>query len=295
MTTKRGNTESSTNYFRENGLPTRQQLRDLNASLQPGDVRRAVSAAAVGVAARQEPIDTVRRKVEYLRGFVLPERYESLTRRLDLRTRYMVMCLEDIYYPHNASAVIRSSEAFGIQELHAVEHTVRFAPNKHIVRGTDQWLDIRKWADTPSLVEHLRGRGYRIVATAPPRAESPSGGGPRGNFTPSDFDVEAGPFAVFMGTEKSGISPGLAAEADAIVSIPMAGFAESLNISVSAAIVAQRLAERVCEPERGIDWRLPAEDRDRLLYRWLCCSVRDWRRILERGGFSVSALWCEND
>lgn len=283
MTTKKGNTENSANYFRENGLPTKQQLRDLNASLQAGDVR---PATADGAAELREPIDAVRRKIEYLRGFVLPERYESLVRRLDLRTRYVVMCLEDIYYPHNASAVIRSSEAFGIQELHAVEHTVRFAPNKHIVRGTDQWLDIRKWTDTPSLTAHLRRRGYRIVATAPPRSELPADGR-RVNFTPSDFDVEAGPFAVFMGTEKSGISPGLAAEADAIVSIPMAGFAESLNISVSAAIVAQRLVERVRDPESGIDWRLEAEDRDRLLCRWLCRSVRDWRRILARGGFGA--------
>lgn len=279
------NTENKlTNYFRENGLPTKQQLRDLNASLQAGDVRPLLRAVP---GERSDPPELLRRKVEYLRGFVLPERYESLTRRLDLRTRYVVMCLEDIYYPHNASAVIRSSEAFGLQELHAVEHTVRFAPNKHIVRGTDQWLDIRKWADTPSLAAHLRSRGYRIVATAPPRAESPTDGGRRVNFTPSDFDVAAGPFAVFMGTEKSGISEWLAAEADAIVSIPMAGFAESLNISVSAAIVAQRLAERVRDPESGIAWQLSPDDRDRLLYRWLCHSVRDWRRILERGGFSA--------
>lgn len=231
--------------------------------------------------------DVVRRKIEYLRGFVLPERYESLNRRLDLRTRYMVMCLEDIYYPHNASAVIRSSEAFGLQEMHAVEHTVRFAPNKHIVRGTDQWLDIRKWSDTDSLVAHLRERGYRIVVTAPPRVEAPASGVRSVNFTPSDFDVAAGPFALFMGTEKSGISPELMETADAVISIPMAGFAESLNISVSAAIVAQRLTERIREPESGIDWQLEPDDRDRLLLRWLCNSVRDCRGILRRGGFSL--------
>lgn len=288
MTTKTGNTESNADYFRENGLPTKQQLRDLNASMQAGDVR---PAAAGGADRDPEPIDTVRRKVECLRGFVLPERYESLTRRLDRRTRYMVMCLEDIYYPHNASAVIRSAEAFGLQELHAVEHTVRFAPNKHIVRGTDQWLDIRKWNDTLSLVGHLRGRGYRIVATAPPRVEDPaSAGGRRVNFTPSDFEVAAGPFALFMGTEKSGISTELAAEADAVISIPMVGFAESLNISVSAAIAAQRLTERLRDPSesgRPIRWQLEPDDRERLLLRWLCNSVRDWRQILARGGFSV--------
>lgn len=274
------------NYFRENGIPTKQQLRDLNASLQRGDVRPVQRSAAGELSG--ELSDTpgmLQRKIEYLKGFVLPERYESLARRLNFRTRYMVMCLEDIYYPHNASAVIRSSEAFGLQEMHAVENTVRFAPNKHIVRGTDQWVDIRKWNDTPSLVAHLRARGYRIVVTAPPKEETP--GSRSMNFTPSDFDVAAGPFALFMGTEKTGISPELMAEADAVVSIPMVGFAESLNISVSAAIVAQRLTERLREPEAGIDWKLTPEDRDRLLCRWLCNSVRDYRRILERGGFSL--------
>lgn len=276
MTTKTGNTEN--NYFRENHIPTKQQLRDLNASLQPGDRRATLPQPQ----ASMEPLEQVRAKIAYLREFVLPERYASLENRLAWRTRYMVMCLEDIYYPHNASAVIRSSEAFGLQEIHAVEHTVRFAPNKHIVRGTDQWIDLRKWNDTPSLVAHLRKRGYRIVVTAPPRPDAPEQ-----NSTPSDFDLTAGPFALFMGTEKSGISPELMAAADTVISIPMVGFAESLNISVSAAIVAQRLTERLREPQSGIAWQLGAEDRDRLLLRWLCHSIRDWRGILRRSGFET--------
>lgn len=276
MTTKTENTEN--NYFLENNIPTKQQLRDLN-SLQPGDVRPAARHGSELLPER------LAERIGYLSGFVLPERLESLTRRLDHRTRYMVMCLEDIYYPHNASAVIRSSEAFGLQEMHAVEHTVRFAPSKHIVRGTDQWLDIRKWSDSPALAEHLHGRGYRIVVTAPPRAQAPDLQSV--NFTPSDFDIAAGPFAVFMGTEKTGISPWLAETADAVISIPMVGFAESLNISVSAAIVAQRLTERLRDPATGVTWQLATEDRERLLYRWLCNSVRDCRRILERGGFTL--------
>lgn len=282
MTTKTENTEN--NYFKENDIPTKQQLRDLNAGLQRGDIRPVLRSAP---GEETDAPEVLRLKNEYLREFILPERYESLTRRLDWRTRYMVMCLEDIYYPHNASAVIRSSEAFGLQDMHAVENTVRFAPNKHIVRGTDQWLDIRKWDDTPSLVAYLRERGYRIVVTAPPRAEEQ--GIQSVNFTPTDFDVAEGPFALFMGTEKTGISPWLMEEADAVISIPMVGFAESLNISVSAAIVAQRLTERLrdpSEPGGPIQWQLEPDDRERLLYRWLCHSVRDYRRILERGGFS---------
>lgn len=273
MTTKTENTGN--NYFTEHGILSRQQLRDLNTSMQEGDIRSRSRTPVVG-----EAVDRLAERIEYLSGFVLPGRYESLTRRLDYRTRYMVMCLEDIYYPHNASAVIRSSEAFGLQEMHAVEKTVRFAPNKQIVRGTDQWLDIRKWADTPSLVAHLRGRGYRIAVTAPPKP-----GETDRNFTPSTFDVSAGPFALFMGTEKSGISPELMAAADAVISIPMVGFAESLNISVSAAIVAQRLTERLRAEGSGVSWALATDDREQLLYRWLCHSVRDFAGILERGGF----------
>lgn len=284
MTTKTANTGN--NYFRENHIPTKQQLRDLNASLRPDDIRVPRSRQPEPV----DPPEVVRQKIDYLQRFVLPERYESLTRRLDWRTRYLVMCLEDIYYPHNASAVIRSSEAFGLQEIHAVEHTVRFAPNKHIVRGTDQWIDLRKWDDTPSLVEHLRTRGYRIVVTAPPRPDAPEQ-----NHTPSDFDIAAGPIALFMGTEKSGISPWLMDHADATISIPMVGFAESLNISVSAAIVAQRLAERIRQPENGVAWQLAPEDRDRLLLRWLCNSVRDYRNILRRGGFDQPTAPSEPD
>lgn len=261
MTTRSENTE--------NNLPSKQELREMNKGFREG---------ASGINIPEAPADErLVEKIEYLREFVLPERYEGLCQRLEARTRYMIMCLEDIYYPHNASAVIRSSEAFGIQEIHAVEQTVRFSPSKNIVRGTDQWIDIRKWNDTPSLVNHLRNeRGYRIVATSPHE----------GGTTPSDFDVTAGPFALFMGTEKTGISDWLLEQADDYIRIPMSGFAESLNISVSAAIIAQRLTERLRDPREGsIPWQLKEEDRNQLLYKWLCGSIKDVKRILERGGF----------
>lgn len=216
-------------------------------------------------------------RIAYLREFVLPERYEGFLSRLEHRTRYMVVGLEDIFYPHNASAVIRSAEAFGIQEIHAVEQLTRFAPSKNVVRGTDRWVDIRKWKCTRSLVDHLRGeRGYRIVVTSPHE----------GGVTPSEFDLQSGPFALFLGTEKTGISQWLMEQADGYITVPMVGFAESLNISVSAAIVTQRLTERLRNSAEGIAWQLQPEDRLQLLYTWLCGSIRDVEGILTRGGFS---------
>lgn len=210
--------------------------------------------------------------ITYLSEFMLPERYASLSSRLDYRTRHMLLCLEEIYYPHNASATIRSAEAFGLQEIHAVENYTHFRPSKHVVRGTDQWIDLHRWNDTPSLVEHLRGRGYRIVVTSPRE----------GCSTPATFDVAASPFALFMGTEKSGASDWLMDQADAHLQIPMVGFAESLNISVSAAIILQRLTERLRDSDSGVDWQLASGDRNSILLRWLRHSVRDSDRIMAR-------------
>lgn len=216
-------------------------------------------------------IDNIEERIEYLREFVLPERFERLCGRLAQRTHYMTLCLEDIFFPHNASAVIRSAEAFGIPMIHAVESNCRFNPSHHIVRGTDQWIELRKWPDTPSLVAHLREQGYRIVVTSPHT----------GGSTPGDFDIESGKFALFMGTEKTGISDWLMEQADHHLQIPMVGFAESLNISVCAAIATNRLSERIRSSET-IDWHLTATEQQQTLYRWLCHSIRDSDGILSR-------------
>lgn len=215
--------------------------------------------------------ENIENKIEYLRNFMLDDRFSKITSRLRNRTRYMVLCLEDIYYPHNASAVIRSAEAFGIQSIHAVQSLCKFEPSQHIVRGTDQWIDLHRWNNTPTLVDHLRLQGYRIVVTSPHTNGS----------TPNDFDINAGKFALFMGTEKTGISDWLLAQADAHICIPMVGFAESLNISVSAAIVTSRLTERIRQSDT-IQWQLPEDQQQEILYKWLCNSIKDVEGILKR-------------
>lgn len=211
------------------------------------------------------------KQIDYLREFVSEERYERLESRLEWRTRYMTLGLEDIFYPHNASATIRSAEAFGLQEVHAVQSLCHFRPSRHIVRGTDQWVDIHRWQQTPQLIDHLHDRGYRVVVTAPRQ----------GGSTLETFDVEKGPFALFMGTEKTGISDWLMQQADDAIYIPMVGFAESLNISVSAAIIMQELTRRIRKmpPQK---WQIPQIQRQELLLKWLKNSIRDVEGILSR-------------
>ncbi len=210
-------------------------------------------------------------QIELLREFTSAERFEKLRSRTELRTKRMLMCLEDTFYTHNASATIRSAEAFGLQQIHVVESNSHFRPSQNIVRGTDQWIDINRWESTQSLVKHLREEGYRIVATTPREAAT----------TLQEFDVESSPFAIFMGTEKTGISEWLLEEADEALYIPMSGFAESLNVSVSAAIITQDLTVRLRQGEPSL-WQLEQAEREALLLRWLKHSIKDADNIIKR-------------
>jgi tRNA (guanosine-2'-O-)-methyltransferase len=213
------------------------------------------------------------RQIAYLKEFMTDERFEVLRRAVGLRTRYMTVCLENIFHPQNASAVVRSCEAFGIQDIHAVEVLTRFKPNVNIVRGTDKWIDIHRYRSQDAsarLIARLKGQGYRIVATSPHIEDT----------TPEAFDVTAGPFALFFGTEHAGISDTVRAEADEFIKIPMYGMVESLNISVCAAILLYMLSRRVHTTVD--DWPLPEAEQKNILFRWMMSSVKDSRRIMER-------------
>ena len=106
-------------------------------------------------------------RTEYMISFLTEERVDVLRRTLAERTRYMTILTENTFHPQNASALVRHCEAFGVQELHAIEFLCGFQANLHIVRGTDKWVDIRRYGSTAEAVAHLKGEGYRIVAVMP--------------------------------------------------------------------------------------------------------------------------------
>lgn len=222
-------------------------------------------------------MDLLKKKIEYLSGFMLEERFETMKRVLAGRTRYMTVCLENIYHAQNGSAVIRSCEAFGIQDLHIVDRAAPFLVRDGVVKGTDKWVDIRKYSrgDDPSLemIRSLKAQGYRIAATSPHAA---------GDFSPETFDVEKGKFALVFGSERDGISDTVRRHADAFIRVPMQGFVESLNVSVCAGILLYRLSERL--KASSADWRLKEDERDVLLFRWLFDNVRDAETIMTRFG-----------
>ena len=220
-----------------------------------------------------DKIAELKRQIEYLSQFILPERCETLSRTVSNRTKYMTLVAENMFHPQNASALVRHCEAFGVQTLHTVQTFCRFNPNVDIVRGTDKWIDMYHHTSTAEALQHLKGEGYRIIATSPHYQ----------SCTPESFDVTKGKFAIVMGTEKTGISDEVMAAADEFLKIPMCGMVESLNVSACAAIIIYMLSERMRHEVNG--WQMTEAEQITTLYHWMIHSVKDARPLLERGGF----------
>lgn len=208
-------------------------------------------------------------KVEFLLGQLTPARAARMVAVAGARTRHVGLALEDIYQPHNASAVLRSADAFGVQDLHIIEHRNKFDLSRHVARGANIWLDLHKYRGPEECIAAIRASGHRIIATSPAS----------GSHSPADVDLST-PFTVFIGTEKYGLSPAVMDAADGYLNVPMRGFTESLNLSVCAAIVLQRITERIAV-ERP-DVLISEGERTALLLKWLMKDVAHAEAFLHR-------------
>lgn len=210
--------------------------------------------------------DTKKRLIAYLQAFVTEERWEKLNRVLKQRTRYLSVVLEDIYQSHNASAVLRSCDCFGIQDVHVIENQHDFDLSKGVTIGADQWLTLKSYNErgvnnTAACFDQLRRNGYRIIATTPHTDDILI------NELPLQHKT-----ALVFGAELTGISDYVYNNADGFVRIPMVGFSESLNISVSAALCLYELSMRLHKSD--IAWGLDEEEILDLQLIWLEQSIR---------------------
>ena len=210
-------------------------------------------------------------RINHLSRFVTTQRLTKMQRVIANRTRYVTVALEDIYQPHNASAVLRSCDGFGVQDAHIIEGRNPFKPNKGVELGTSQWLTLHRYKrqndTTSAAVQALRERGYRIVATSPHSDDTKL----------EQFDLTRGPAAFFFGNELDGLTPRLLEQADEFVRIPMFGFVESFNISVSCALVLHHLVHQLRAQQ--IDWEMTQPQQQELLLEWLRKSIKNWRTI----------------
>ncbi|MDX1364002.1 MAG: RNA methyltransferase [Arenibacter latericius] len=205
----------------------------------------------------------------YLEGFITLKRKQRFLDILEDRTKYITVAVEDVYQMHNMSAVIRSCDVFGIQEAHLIENRYGKRLDKSISMGAQQWVDTKRYNNTTSCIDALRREGYRIVATTPHE---------NGVLLP-DFKLD-GKTALFFGTERDGLSQEVMNNADSYLTIPMVGFTESLNISVSAAIILHRLTSLLKRSD--VEWRLTEEEKLERRLDWTKKSVRSVEDVLAR-------------
>ena len=202
---------------------------------------------------------------DFLGQYITENRRATIERVLEQRTRYMTLVLEDIYQSHNASAVVRTCECMGIQDLHIIENTSKYNVNKKVLMGSNKWMNLIRYKEkgknnTVECFTRLKSEGYRIVVTEPAAGVSI-------DELPVDSKL-----AIVMGNELNGISKYALDNADEVVTIPMFGFTESMNISVSAALCVRSLATRV--RNSGQNWQLSDMEKAYLRLDWYRKSVR---------------------
>tara|TARA_Y100001937_G_scaffold23899_1_gene34095 strand:+ start:101881 stop:102699 length:819 start_codon:yes stop_codon:yes gene_type:complete len=243
----------------------------------------------------------------YLEGFLTEGRRNRIQNILQCRTRHVTLVLEDLIDPHNASACLRSAEACGIQDVHIIENRHEFSVKSGVSMGSAHWLSIYRYREqslrlpsssasahhtglpasngtqrrpadqseqTRECFRYLKEKGYTIYATSPHQS----------SIALPDVSLD-GPVAIVFGSEKDGISPVARELADHCLRIPMYGFTESFNISVSAAIAVYDLTSRLRKSDK--DWKLSESEKSDLRLAWA-------RHSLKRSDLLERQFWQNN-
>lgn len=203
--------------------------------------------------------------LDYLGKFLTDERKQRIQDVLSERTEHVTVVLEDIFHAHNASAVMRTCDCFGVQNFHVIEEENKYKVSKYVVRGAENWVSLFRYGDAKvnnrsECINNLKSEGYDIVVTSPHASKS---------FRELPINRK---MAFCFGAEKTGISKELYEMADHEVQIPMYGFTESLNISVSAALI---VSEYISQLKQSCEtWQLSKDRRQQLLEEWYIKSLK---------------------
>lgn len=204
----------------------------------------------------------------YLESFLTTKRTERFKEVLSQRTKHFTVATEDVFQLHNTSAVVRTCDVFGIQEIHIVEERNSKRIDREIAMGAQKWVDLNRYHSVKHCISDLKKQKYQIVAATPHLNDCML----------QDFDISQ-KACFFFGREQEGLSEDVLEAADCFLKIPMVGFTESLNISVSAAIILQHVTEKLRSSD--IHWQLSEEEQLQKRMDWVKNSVKSYDEILQ--------------
>ncbi|MEN8886288.1 MAG: RNA methyltransferase [Winogradskyella sp.] len=205
--------------------------------------------------------------LNYLETYLTENRKQRFENVLENRTKHFTVATEDVYQLHNTSAVMRSCDVFGVQEVSIVEEVNSKSIDREIAMGAQKWVDLKRYHTTKECIKDLKGNGYQIVATTPHVDDCEL----------MDFDITK-KSCFFFGRETEGLSQHVLDEADSFLKIPMVGFTESLNISVSAAIILQHVTSKL--RKSNIEWQLTADEIIEKRFDWVRKTIKNYDAIV---------------
>ena len=207
--------------------------------------------------------------LEYLETYLTENRRNKFNKVIKQRTKHFTVATEDVYQLHNTSAVMRSCDVFGIQEVNIVEEVNTKSIDREIAMGAQKWVDLNRFHSVKDCIADIKEKGYQIVATTPHTNDC----------LLQDFDVTK-KSCFFFGRETEGLSQEVLDAADCYLKIPMAGFTESLNISVSAAIILQDATTKLKQSD--ITWQLTEEEQNEKRLDWIKKTIKSYDKIVAR-------------
>ena len=211
--------------------------------------------------------------IRHLSQFVVEERLQLFEKKIQDRTQYITVVLENIFQSRNIAASIRSADCFGIQDVHIIENENIFNNDSEVSMGAEKWVTINRNKqeknNTIQTIQYLKSKGYQIIATTPHNTDCDL----------YDININQGKIALFFGSEVKGCSKEMLEIADKKIKIPIYGFTESYNISVSVALCLQHLTYNM--RQSNVKWQLPISQAEQVMTQWLTNSIKSGEKIKE--------------
>jgi tRNA (guanosine-2'-O-)-methyltransferase len=211
--------------------------------------------------------------LEYLKYYMTDERTERFQEVLKNRTRHFTVVVEDLHKERNASAVVRTCDCFGIQDVYVIENHNEYQLSEGISMGAEKWVNVNIYDSFPDntgqCYADLKNQGYQIIATSPHRNENQL----------DDFDISKKTAFIFGG-EKEGLSDKAMKNADGFVNIPMFGFTGSFNISVAGALLLYNVMSKL--HQSNLEWHLEASEMIDLQLDWTIKTIASSEQLITK-------------